>query len=260
MEILNYQVLEDLFNGVNGKRLYLEVTNVDVRRLRDDRAEIQLGQDVAFVATATFRASGEVAKELGDRLKARHLASGDDLLVIGPDAELRSDKLEIDEDSVALWIQKHYQFAFLLNGAPSPAFRTIGAVRVATHTPQDHPEQMSLPWITRLNTAAVKDDYIDVDVQITALDAAPDPVVVPDAELILGFDDASDDSPAPVLATLELEVPGKLLDKVVGQAYVLALDAPDGVKLALRFSSLQDQARHKPPAKELAAPGGKPKH
>jgi len=52
---LNYDILEELRKSTQG--IQLEITNVDVKRLRDDRSEIFGGQDIAFVATAAFRAT-----------------------------------------------------------------------------------------------------------------------------------------------------------------------------------------------------------
>jgi len=244
MAKLDYQVLDDLFNA---HHLFLEVTNIDVRRLRDDRSEIQIGQEVAFVATAAFRGSPTAVKQLADRLDAHDLAAGDELLVIGPDAELRSDKLEIDEDSVTLWLKDHYEFVFLLNGQPSDAFRNIGAVRVTTDVPAGHPQQMSLPWITRLNTAAVKDDYIDVDVQIverplTATSAPP-------KELLLINEFVGDGVQTRRLAArLEMHVHPELIEHVIGQRYFVALDAPGRLRLAVRFEAVPDDEKaHLPP-------------
>jgi len=244
MEKLDYQVLDDLFKA---NHLFLEVTNVDVRRLRDDRSEIQLGQEVAFVATAAFRASSSAVKHIGERLDARDLAAGDELLVIGPDAELRSDKLEIDEDSVTLWLKDHYEFTFLLNGQTSEAFRNIGAVRVTTDVPAGHPQQMSLPWITRLNTAAVKDDYIDVDVQIIELPVTA--VSLPPKELVLINDFVEDGVQTRRLAArLEMHVHPDLIEHVIGQRYFVALDAPGRLRLAVHFEAVpDDQKAHLPP-------------
>lgn len=249
MEILNYQVLDGLFND----KLFLEVTDVDVRRLRDDRSEIQLGQDVAFVATAKFRASNTAIKALADRLAASHLAAGDELLVIGPDAELRSDKLEIDEDSVALWIKDHYDFAFLLNGSASDAFRKLGPIRVATEIPADRPSQITLPWITRLNTAVVKDDYIDVDVQISP--RAPSSSPTKAANLVLVNDFVVERGPAKLKAWLELNVHPDLFDDLVHHDYLIDLAAPGKLQLAVRFepAGVQQEPPTKP-GKDHTAP------
>lgn len=156
---LNFDILDRLEHP-------LEVTNVDVKRLRDDRSEIQLGQEVAFVATASFRVTPEAQTALGPLVPNAALAVGDELLVIGSDAELRSD-LPIDEDSVARWIDKHYKFDFVLNGKPSPALRAFGPITVKTDDAGTTDDKFVLPWLVKLSTIQVKDDYIDVDVQIS---------------------------------------------------------------------------------------------
>jgi hypothetical protein len=202
MDKLNYDILDTLTKPPNGDNFVLifEVTNVDVKRLRDDHSEIHAGQEVAFVATASFRITAEGLKRLRD-LKSQgdigSLAVGDELFVIGPDAELRSDKVEIDEDSVALWIAKHYTFKFLLNGEVRDVFRDVGRVRIATASPVGHARDMALPWIVKLNTAAVKDDYIDVDVQINPMPLATGPInttkllSTPASSASIDFDQAS---------------------------------------------------------------------
>jgi hypothetical protein len=259
MARLTYQVLDDLFTTHN---LYFEVTNVDVRRLRDDRSEIQLGQDIAFVATAAFRASATLTKVLAERLAANHLAAGDELLVIGPDAELRSDKLELDEDSVALWLKDHFEFTFLLNGVKTDAFRSLGEIRVATPVSTGRQSQLVLPWIRLLNTAAVKDDYIDVDVQITppaAANTTPEP-----ADLVLkaNFDDGSEGRALD--AWLELRVHPELVGKLGDKTYHLDLGAPGHLQLAVRFGHPpSSQDAHGADGSQTPKPvpsGGKPKH
>ena len=110
---LTYEVLDDL---IEHHEVHLEVANVDVKRLRDDRSEIVGGQDIAFVATATFRATSNTANILKQHIGTGDIAVGDALFVIGADAEVRSEVLEIDEDSIALWLDDHYTFTFTLNG------------------------------------------------------------------------------------------------------------------------------------------------
>jgi hypothetical protein len=162
MKKLTFEILDSLGDP-------FDVTNVDVKRLRDDRSEIQLGQEVAFVATASFRVTPDARTKLASALPDAALADGDELLAIGSDAELRSD-LPIDEDSVARWIHKHYRFDFVLNGKCSPALRPFGPITVKADDPGKTADELVLPWLTKLSTIQVKDDYIDVDVQISERD------------------------------------------------------------------------------------------
>jgi hypothetical protein len=170
MDKLTYEALDHL---VAGGQINLDITNVDVKRLRDDRSEIQLGQEVAFVATAAFRINGDgltALKAAAPKGALSNLAAGNELLVIGTDAELRSEHCEIDEDSVALWLHDRYKFKFTLNGKHRDdgrdVFTPMGQVHIKTGSPEQHPHKLALPWLTKLNTAEVKDDYIDVDVRI----------------------------------------------------------------------------------------------
>jgi hypothetical protein len=168
---LNYDILEEIRN--QHAQIHLEVTNVDVKRLRDDRSEIFGGQDIAFVATASFRATPDGIAVLRDYTGHDDLGVGDELFVIGPDAELRSETLPIDEDSVALWVDDHYTFTFTLNGVddgPSGPFQDLGAITIETESPADHEPKLALPWLKKLNTGVFKDGYIDVDVRIAEND------------------------------------------------------------------------------------------
>jgi hypothetical protein len=179
MQRLNYSLLEELTTQptpVGENLLALEVTNVDVKRLRDDRSEITGGQDIAFVATATFRATSDGIGALRKYTGAGNLAVGDELFVIGSDAELRSDTLPIDEDSVSLWINDHYTFTFTLNGEADTGdgpFQDLGAVAIVTDSPSDADDKLALPWLRKLNTGAFKDGFIDVDVRIAEKDTEP---------------------------------------------------------------------------------------
>jgi hypothetical protein len=150
---------------------YLEPTAIDVTRLRDDRSDIQLGDEVAFVATAAFRVTSLGASTLasavpgGLQVLLRDLAKEDVLFSIGADGELVSSTVPLDNDSVAQWVTDNYDFAFLLNGARHAAFGPVGRVRLS---PDDTKAMQSrtLPWIQKLNTAAIKEDYIDIDVRL----------------------------------------------------------------------------------------------
>ena len=80
--VLNYQALSQLPAG-----LLLDVCDVDVQRLRDDRSEIMTGDEVAFVAVAKFRIpldAGALAAPFWNSL-----GPGDEVFWIGNDAELR---------------------------------------------------------------------------------------------------------------------------------------------------------------------------
>ncbi len=178
MRKLNYELLEGLVT--HGRPL--EVTDIDVKRLRDDRSEIHAGQEIAFVATASFRLTAAGCRTLQQQLDAGHLAVGDELLAIGPDADLHSDKLLIDDDSVARWIAHRYVFEFVLNGKPSAAFHDVGLVTVKLDDSGTASGELALPWIKKLDTIQVKDDYVDVDVQIRERLVTSHPVPRPTAE------------------------------------------------------------------------------
>jgi hypothetical protein len=169
MDKLTYEVLNEIVHASEGAEA-IEVVNVDIKRLRDDKSDIQPGDEVAFVATGSFRLA-EPGTTVLDRLRGRGLtdiAVGDELFAIGPDAELRSKKLPLDEDSVALWLAQNYKFTFLLNGDEG-AFGPLGPVRITTPSPASHDAALVLPWLQKLNTAAVKDDYVDVDIRIDSV-------------------------------------------------------------------------------------------
>jgi hypothetical protein len=174
MDKLNYTLLDRLLDTPEG--VGLEVTDIDVKRLRDDRSEIEFGQDIAFVATGSFRLT-HAGRDILGRIQAfNDVAVGTELFAIGPDAELRSQAIAIDEDSVALWLADRYGFKFTLNGKDSDLFHEVGQVRLRTKVPGPHHEPdapVALPWIRKLNTAVVKDDYIDVDVVIDEPDTGP---------------------------------------------------------------------------------------
>ena len=179
MQRLNYSLLEELTTEPTPQGenlLVLEVTNVDVKRLRDDRSEIFGGHDIAFVATAAFRATPDGIGALRKYTGAGNLAVGDELFVIGSDAELRSETLPIDEDSVSLWINDHYSFTFTLNGVADTddgPFEDLGPVAINAAVPVDDRDTLILPWLRKLNTGAFKDGFIDVDVRINEKEIVP---------------------------------------------------------------------------------------
>jgi hypothetical protein len=185
MDKLTYEVLNEIVHASEGAEA-IEVVNVDIKRLRDDKSDIQPGDEVAFVATGSFRLADPNTTVL-DRLMGHGLdiAVGDELFAIGPDAELRSKKLPLDEDSVALWLAQNYKFTFLLNGDEG-AFGPLGPVRITTPSPASHDAVLVLPWLQKLNTAAVKDDYVDVDIRIDSVAPAALPPPPP-APIALGL-------------------------------------------------------------------------
>jgi hypothetical protein len=155
---LTYSLLETLDQSSD----FLQLIDVEVKRLRDDRGEIQLGQDLALVATATFQIAKRPDSPKPSPLK--HVSRGDALLVIGSDAELRSDRVALDLDGVTRWIHDHYDFTFLLNGSPSSLFSAVGQVRVREEP--DEGAVIALPWLRKLSTSELRTDYINVDVRI----------------------------------------------------------------------------------------------
>ena len=242
---LTYEVLDCL---IDHSCIHLEVTNVDVKRLRDDRSDIIGGQDIAFVATATFRATSSTTAMLKQQIKNGDIAVGDALFVIGADAEVRSETLEIDEDSVALWLNDHYAFTFTLNGVDDSGdgtFQDLGAVAIATTSHEPHEPTLVLPWLRKLNTGAFKDGFIDVDVRITENNVDPPGDVATtwqlDTNLAIAFHrkTIADDkvlSDEPVLFDIALEVdnPDVELDQIAAGGLRVALDGgKTGVRMVL---------------------------
>jgi len=133
MTMLTYQALCTLVDVPN--KHYLEMVNVDVRRLHDERAEVQYGDEVALVASFSARLTAEGWKRLKKLEGCKNLAVGDELLVVGTDAELRSKVIELDSEGVTRWISDHYDFTFLLNGREHGSFREV----VRTPAPVDNP-------------------------------------------------------------------------------------------------------------------------
>lgn len=225
---------------------YLEPTNVDVRRLRDDRSEIRPGDDVAFVATVTFRVTDAGAKELQRTSKQepprledlRNLAAGDVLFEIRSDGELVSPHFAIDDEDIEPWLADHYEFAFLLDGHPSPAFGPVQRHR-ARSTGQ-------VPWIRKLNTAALKDDYIDIDVRVGPAPSPPAPPPVKHPPLRLADSEAYFDGKKHVMATLALRVPTSA--HMLGRTVRIPLEGCDEhLELFLAFHEPDQDQPQQPP-------------
>ncbi|HSR98611.1 MAG TPA: hypothetical protein VLM79_16255 [Kofleriaceae bacterium] len=240
---LTYEVLDSL---IDQSCIHLEVTNVDVKRLRDDRSEIIGGQDIAFVATATFRATSSTTAMLKQQIKNGDIAVGDALFAIGPDAEVRSETLEIDEDSVALWLNDHYAFRFTLNGVDDSdggPFQDLGSVVIATTSHEPHEPTLVLPWLRKLNTGAFKDGFIDVDVRITENTVDPPEVATTwqlDTNLAIAFrrkvvasdDRVLSDEPVQFDIALEVDDPDVSLDQIAAGGLRVPLDGGGtGVRL-----------------------------
>ena len=226
---------------------YLEPTNIDVKRLRDDRAEIQLGDEVAFVATLAFRVTHEGLAllkgwEPTQSAGLKELAAGDSLFTIAADGDLVSTGLPIDADGLSKWIAERYEFAFLLNGGTHHAFGPVGRGRVATDdTGRGKPAQ---PWIQKLNTAAIKDDYIDVDVQITER-SKPVDTTARKFQFVLGTAAHDLDGPTRLVAQLVLQTSATA--KLAGRTIDVPLEGcADGAWLHIAFSEQPDSVANKP--------------
>jgi hypothetical protein len=139
----------------------LDVHSVDVRRLRDDRSPIEVGEEVMFVAAAKFRLETAGIEGTVD-------LEGTDVLEIRDDADLVS-KLEVaSEEVVQQQLQERFRFVFRLNGEPQTHYKPVA----------DDP-----PWIFRYNTALYPTDYLKIEVDV--IDEEPD---APPAEAVPGFD------------------------------------------------------------------------
>jgi hypothetical protein len=265
MDKLNKSLLDRFYDSAHG---YLEVTDVDVKRLREDRSEIRLGDEVAFVATASFRLTQRGVAQLkgwADKLDMQgiDLAVGDELFVIGNDAELRSDKLPIDEDSVTQWLADHYSFTFLLNGSSGAPFRPVGRVRVVVDTDEDggtelgnaagagarsHTRELAIPWIQKLNTATVKDDYIDVDVRIVRHDQQPHPVpVLPETWQF--SESYVEIGKSQVIANLVLESSPEVAARLHGKTLRVPLEGGgDDLRFTIKFTERSNAEAQQRPA------------
>lgn len=248
MDKLDATTLSRWFSNTPLSR-YLDPTDVDVKRLRDDRSEIQLGDEVAFVATTAFRLTAEAMTALQDaHIDAevfRDLGKEDALFSIGADGELVSSSVPLDNDSVSQWIADHYDFQFLLNGAPHAAFGPVGRVRLS---PDDATAvQRTLPWIQKLNTAAIKDDYIDVDVKLALVPAPIATSANRFAEYDLPYQPINNTGADLPKARVVLRVPNALL--ATACALDVALDdRPDGVRLQILFDHAKPSARSTDPS------------
>jgi hypothetical protein len=254
MDKLDATTLYALFKG--SLTNYLEPTDIDVKRLRDDRSEIQLGDEVAFVATAAFRVTslgaGVLAGAQTGLQVLRDLAKEDVLFAIGADGELVSSNVPLDHDSVSQWIADNYHFAFLLNGAQHAAFGPVGRVRL---NPDDNKASQSrmLPWIQKLNTAAIKEDYIDIDVKLEP-PATPPVHVASFVEYELDYRVRTSANTAAPAARMVLRVP---VTQLTERALHIPLDDhPDGVRLQILF----DDAKSHPVLPPVEPPPHKPKH
>jgi hypothetical protein len=262
--VLNYQALSHLPAG-----LVLDVCDVDVQRLRDDRSEIMLGDEVAFVAVAKFRiplGAGSLNVPLWD-----NLGPGDEVFWIGNDAELRSDKFQLDEDGVIDWIRQTFSFTFTLNGETSTAFQPVGRTSVApatapavpdgTVTPGPKSARIALPWLTKLNTVLVKDDYIDVDVKI-GTPSSPTPPVSKQNSLWFsaqGMFGPPSGQAAPVELQLEIDD----LEKLPADVYSIPLVSEETgarLRMNLRFSQPADQESASRHSHDLTSTKTKPRN
>jgi len=256
MEKLTYDILKQFVD-------YLEVTDVDVKRLGDDSSEIHPGDDVAFVATASFRLTHggvDQLRQLKGDWKTEDLAVGDVLFVIGADGHVRSDKLPLDEDSVIRWLVERYEFKFLLNGSEHGPFRSVGRIEIETDSSEPERHKLALPWIRKLDTAAVRGDYIDVDVKIDQSDQIdqrsqapmrrePHTTKWPIANVPAMVDGQK------VFARLEIDSPEHAARHLLGRTFHVPVESEHGhLRLTLTFSS--DPGA--PPPGDAPPPGSAP--
>ncbi|TMQ06525.1 MAG: hypothetical protein E6J91_37700 [Deltaproteobacteria bacterium] len=222
---LDYDVLDRLV-ATTGQSL--EVTDIDVKRLREDRSEILAGEDIAFVATAAFRLTRSGLAWLRGE-SSEEIAAGEQLFTIGADAEIHAGRIPIEPGSIASWIHDHYRFRFLLDGSKSGAFRPLGSGR-----PTRHPDEPArhLPWLRLLDAAAVEGDYIDVDVDIDPKQSRP----LPDpCTMAWGVDLASFEA-APAACTVQVLATPERVRQLIEQQTPLRLHASDGVIVQLAFT------------------------
>ncbi len=243
---LNYELLQKLVDEKCNH--HLEITKVHVTRFGDDTSEIQLGQTVPFVATARFVCTREAYGKLKDQLQ--HLAVGDVLFAINDRAEVVTEpNIPIDTGSVARWIRDHFEFTFQVRGLDRPLFRPcqrepIDADQFATF----------YPWLQEINTATLRSEVIDIDVEIQA----KTPESRTGRRHLLSIRDLSVPFEHGVELTLALEVEGNYasVDKLKNGRYWIALhshDDPD-LTLALRVCHVSTTGM-KQPSEEPQAVG-----
>ena len=150
-----------------------------------------------------------------------------------------------------------YTFRFTLNGETSTtAFQPVGRTSVApvpappgAVTPSPRSARIALPWLTKLNTVMVKDDYIDVDVKIAP--PSPPKPPVPSREtlwfLLPGMFGDPNGQTAQVELHLEIDDLEKLPDTDVYSIPLVSEESGARLRMNLRFSQPADQesaARH----------------
>ncbi len=305
MPMLDYNALQSLVDLENSH--HLEFVNVDVRRLHDDRADIQYGDEIALVASFTAKITAAGARRIKRHEGCGDISAGDKLFVVSTDAEVRSEVVELENEHVIRWIADHYDFIFLLNGREHGSFREVtrtpGAVEPAPPAPvqsptgaagfpgattgsnpvnvapsarlapgsttmvatttetttrqlgltrypvgrdvvrENHHRDFGLPWLRRLNTAALNDDLIDVDVRIVervptvAKSALKTTLLLNKANIPLAFDNDPQ-------FEIKLEVEGKyaLAGELHNKVFRLPLRADEGpdVQLVLTVISVGD--------------------
>ena len=129
----------------------LHVHTIDVVRLKDDKAPIQVGEELMFVAKAVVQLmhTSATPAEKGEL----ELVVPGDIFEIGADADLVSEIETESDDAVAEILTSIFKFKFVfkVNGKPVPYA----------------PAEGDPPWVFRFDTSVYPTDFLKVDVDIS---------------------------------------------------------------------------------------------
>ncbi|HEU4731718.1 MAG TPA: hypothetical protein VFT22_27670 [Kofleriaceae bacterium] len=222
MEKLNYDLLDRLVDAHAHHNL--DIVKVGVTRFGDDKAEIQLGETVPFVANVKF-----VVNERTYALLKEHqlqIARGDTLFWINNRGEIKTDcDVAIDSDDIARWVDDHYEFVFRVRGVDRTALRPY------RREPVDSDRFATVePWLQEINTLAVRGEVIDIDFDVKPKTPEPRPVrkaVLSRSAIPAAFDQAT--------LGLRLEIQGRCesIAKLKNARYSIALYSEDDPDLKL---------------------------
>lgn len=149
---------EDILDALKQKE-FLEVSDIEVRRLHDDNSEIVAGQEVAFVATFKLRLAQQSSS------LAIGVGKGDALLEMSSAGEPQSEQLELSsldqQEMLPQWLAANYDFLWTVNGARVPA-----AERRHARWQGGDRSALDVPWLLVLDTAPLDREYVDVRIDI----------------------------------------------------------------------------------------------
>lgn len=156
----------ELLDALKDATLDIESYGIDVKRLLDEKGPINAGDEAMFVATASFRVRRD-----GEATLPRYLGRGDKIFEIRSDGEWVSPLEELDvieggtsetgtpaRDELEEFIHQTWNFQFFVNGR---------------EWTQHHPGDP--PWVIRVDTSLLADDYLRVEVDIERREVVTEP-------------------------------------------------------------------------------------